>query len=215
MGGFLGVGGSSAKTDRATQLSAQSGLWNTYNQSLGIGTTGAATGTADLSTAKTGLGTASQYWQNLLTAGRTQTTQTSAPAVNAAIAQGDTTRKTEGAFGTGRTGGAVAANREAGTATGSGIDNIINQNLVGGRTAGAQGLTQVAGEQATIGTNEMSQALQALGLSEDAVKSIMSNATASRPISQEINQQTQEQIGQLVGSLMSGNLTGAISGVGA
>ena len=184
-----------------------------YSQGLGLGTSGTATGTADLSTAKAGLGTAEQYWQNLLTAGRTQTAQTSAPSINAALAQGDTTRKTEGAFGTGRTGGTVAANREATTATGSTIDNIINQNLVGGRTAGAQGLERVAGEQATIGTSEMSQALQALGLSAESVQAIMENATKSRPISNEMNLQTQEQIGQLLGNLMSGNLMGAVRGV--
>jgi len=108
----------------------------------------------------------------------------------------------EGPFGTGRTGGTVAANREATTSTGSTIDNIINQNLVGGRTAGAQGLQQVASEQATIGTSEMGQALQALGLSADAVKSIMGNATDSRTTSYDINANTQEQWGQLIGSLM-------------
>ena len=196
-------------------MSAQSGLWNLYSQGLGLGTTGAATGTADLTTAKAGLGTAEQYWQNLLTAGRTQTAQNAAPAINAAIAQGDTTRKSEGTFGTGRTGGTVAANREATTATGSTIDNIINQNLIGGRTQGAQGVQAVAGEQAAIGTNEMSQALQALGLSADSVSAIMQNATQSRPISNEMNLQTQEQIGQLLGNLMSGNLMGAVTGVGA
>ncbi len=96
----------------------------------------------------------------------------------------------------------MAANREATTSTGSTIDNIINQNLVGGRTAGAQGLQQVASEQATIGTSEMGQALQALGLSADAVKSIMGNATDSRTTSYDINANTQEQWGQLIGSLM-------------
>lgn len=202
MGGFLGVGGSSAKTDRATQLSGQSGLWNIYSQGLGLSTADSASGTADLSTAKSNLGTAGQYWQNLLTAGRTQTAQTSAPAINAAIAQGTTARNAGGTFGTGRTGGTASLNREAGTATGSNIDNIINQNLVGGRTQGAQGVQSVAGEQATIGTSEMGQALQALGLSAESVSAIMGNASDSRKTSYEINANTQEQWGQLIGSLM-------------
>jgi hypothetical protein len=184
-------------------LSAQQGLWSVYNQGLGLGTTGAATGTADINTAKAGLGTAEQYWQNLLTRGRTQTMADSAPSINAAISQGSTTRNTQGAFGTGRTGGTVAANDEAGTATGSTIDNIINQNLVGGRAQGAQGVQQVATEQANIGTSEMAQALQAMGLSADAVQAIMSNATQSRPISNEMNLQTQEQWGQVIGTMLA------------
>ena len=98
----------------------------------------------------------------------------------------------------------MAANREATTATGSTIDNIINQNLVGGRTAGATGLQQVASEQATIGTSEMGQALQALGLSAESVQSIMENATKSRPVSQAINQQTQQQYEQAIDAVLTG-----------
>jgi hypothetical protein len=203
MGGFLGIGGSSANTDRATQLSAQQGGWNIFSHGLGISDAASSAGTADTAAARTSLGTADQYWKGLLTAGRTETAQNAAPAINAIEAQSDATRSAAGNFGTGRTGGTAAINREAGTTTSSKIDDIINQNLVTGKTAGAQGLTADAGLRAQMGQSEMAQALQAMGLSQEAVASIMKNAADSRATSFDINSATQAQWGELIGGLLA------------
>lgn len=201
MGGVLGLGSSSAKTDRATQLAAQQGGWNIFSQGLGFGTSTEGTGTADLTAAKSTLGGPEQYWNSLLTAGRTQTAQNAAPAINTALAGADAARKQEGAFGTSRVGGTAAANREAGSKTQGSIDDIVSNTLMTGRTAGAQGLERVSGAQAAIGQTELSTALASLGLSADTIKSIMSNATDSRKTSFDINSATQEQWGELMGFL--------------
>ena len=176
----MGIGGSSAKTDRGNQLAATQGQWNIFNYGLPQGQAGQATGQADLSAAKGTLQAPENYFRSLLTAGRTETAATSAPAVNTALAQSDAARRTEATMGTGRGGGTAAANREASTTTGAGIDQIINQNMVGGRAAGASGLQQIAGEKASIGGVELSNALSLLGLGKGAIDSILSNATQSK-----------------------------------
>ena len=51
MGGFGGIGGSSAKTDRATQLAAQQGQWGIFNQGMGMGQAGETTANQTLATA--------------------------------------------------------------------------------------------------------------------------------------------------------------------
>lgn len=205
MGGFLGIGHSSEKTDRATQLSAQQGDWGVFNQGMAIGQAGQAAGTQTLNQAKRDLGPAESYYKNLLTAGRTQTAQRAAPALQAVQDQTDAARRQEAATGTGRAGGTAAANREAGTTEQSQIDQIINTTLQSGRAEGAKGLTQTAGAETAIGTEQLGNAMRALGLSEDAVTNIMNNATDSRYLSNQINLQTQEQWGQLAGMLMMGS----------
>jgi hypothetical protein len=198
MAGIFGETGS-VKTDRSQQLQATGDLFNVFNAGLGISGTGQQTGAASLGTASTNLGTAGNYYQNLLTAGRTQTAANAAPAVNAALAQSDASRNAQGTFGTGRSGGTAANNQQAQTNTNSGIDTIINQNEVQGKQAGAAGLTQVSGEQAQIGGTEFANAMSALGISSNAVNSIMQNATTSRANSF----QMQEDMGAAFGSLLS------------
>ena len=108
-----------------------------FNFGLPAGQVGQTTGQGDLNAAKGTLQAPENYFRSLLTAGRTETAASSAPAVNTALAQSDAARRTEATMGTGRGGGTAAANREASTTTGAGIDQIINQNMVGGRAAGA------------------------------------------------------------------------------
>jgi hypothetical protein len=204
MGGFLGIGHSSGKTDRANQLSATQGQWNVFNQGMAVGTSGEASGTGTLDSAKSTLAPAEKYYQDLMTAGRTQTASNAAPAVNATLAGADATRKAEGEFGTGRSGGTVAANRTAATTSQGGIDNIINQNLVSGKAAGAQGLQSVAGQKTAIGSEELHNAMAAMGLSSGAIGDMVKTSMESRGLSFDINSATQAQWGQLIGTLLSG-----------
>lgn len=202
MGGYLGIGHSSAKTDRGNQLAATQGDWNIFNYGLPAGQEGQKTGGTDLTNAKATLGQSTDYWSKLLTAGRTDTAQRSAPAVNQVLSNATATRNAEGTFGTDRTGGTVALNREAGEKSGSKIDDIINNTLNTGKEQGAEGLKNSAGLQSSIGATELNNALQLLGLSSSSVNAILKNATDSRPISNAINLQTQEQWGQLIGGLL-------------
>lgn len=199
MSGFAGIGGSSAKTDRNTQLSAQSGLWSVFNWALPTGQQQQSAGTGTLANASSSAGTAGQYFQNLLSPGRTQATLNAAPAVNASLDASDAARKQAGAFGTGRGGGTAAANANAGAGTRSTIDDIINQNIVGGQQAGAQGELAVSGAQQGIGATQLGNAQNLLGLGTSADTNIMNNATASRPISMQANQEAADQWMALLG----------------
>lgn len=201
MGGFLGIGGSSQKTDRGAQLGARQGAWNVFNWALPEAQQLEGTAKTDLGTAKTDVGTARDYWKSLLTRGRTETAAAAAPATTAALEQSDAARLEASTMGTQRTGGAAAGQREAGATTQKNIDDIINQTLQSGRTQGAQGVQAAGAIEGQLATNEMSQALSALGLSADVVNSIMTNATQSRGISNQINQQTQQQILERVAAL--------------
>jgi hypothetical protein len=199
MGGFLGIGGSSAKTDRSNQLNATSGEYQIFNQGLPAGQASQAAGQADISQALSGLGLPADYYKSLLTAGRTSTAASAAPAINAEIGQNDTQRRAEATFGTSRTGGAAAKTAEASEGSKANIDNIISTQLQTGRKEGAQGLQDISKEQAGIGSVELSNAMAQLGLSQDAINSILNNATTSRMNSTQIAQQEGEGIGQLAG----------------
>lgn len=117
------------------------------------------------------LSTAGDFFSRLLTAGRADTAQRSAPAVNAALAQSDAARRREATAGTGRTGGTAELNREAGANTNATIDQIINNNLVGGQTAGAEGL-------ARVGSEEFGNAGQLLGIGSSGQASALADAVS-------------------------------------
>ena len=117
-------------------------------------------------------------------------------------------------MGTSRTGGATAIQAAAPQQTQQNIDNIINQNLMQGRAAGAQGLEGIsqqqgalAGQQAQIGDVQLANSLRLLGLSDDAVNQIMGNAMNSRVISQDIANQNIQGVGSLLGGVL-GAFTG-------
>jgi hypothetical protein len=182
------------------------------------GQNGAATGQGTLDTA---LGTqsdalktlqpAEQYWTNLMGAGRQQIAQMSAPATDAVVAGKDAATKQTAQFGTGRSGGGVAAQATAGTTSQSQIDNIINQNLMTAGNTGAAGLEQVAGvksniggAQAGVGTTELSTALSELGLSESAVNEIINNSQQSWNAIEGRNTDIGGGIGSLFGEMLLG-----------
>ena len=196
-------GGGSAKTDRGNQLAATQGEWNIFNTGLPTGNAQQATGTNTLSTATSTLQPAQQYYQNLLSAGRTETAQNAAPAINSTLAQSDAARVQQGQFGTSRQGGTAAGNQQQQTNTESSIDNIINNTLQTGKATGAAGLEKIASEQASIGSTELASALSNLGLSQTAINSILQNSTASRGQSFDIQQQE----GSAIGSLLLGEFS--------
>lgn len=202
MGGFLGIGGSSANTDRGNQLAATQGEWNIFGYGLPQGEAGQTAGQNTLNQSLQTIAPATQYWQNLLTAGRTQTKQNAAPAVDQALASATANRNIEGTFGTNRTGGTNALNREASTNTQSQIDQIINNNLVTGRQQGAQGLTSSAQFQAGVGDAQLRNSLSLLGLSSTSIDQILQNATQSRGQSYQINQNAQQQFAKIADGLL-------------
>ena len=196
MSGILG--GGSAKTDRGNQLAATQADWNIFGYGLPTGEAMQTAGTNTLQSSLSTLTAPENYYKSLLTAGRTDTASRAAPAIQAQTAQEDARRREQASTGTNRSGGAAAVNAEAGVASEGNIDNIINSTLQTGRTEGAQGLTKIAGAKAAIGNIQLTNALQQLGLSSNAVNNILSNATESRGQSFEMQSQEGAAIGSLI-----------------
>lgn len=199
--GFLGIGGSGSKTDRGQNLGATQGAWNLFNYGLPTGEAQQTAGAASLKQASSSLQPASEYWNRLLTGGRTDYASLSAPAINSTLAAADATKNQAAQFGSGRSGGTVAAQRDAGTATEKQIDDTLNQNMTAGRAAGAQGVTQVAGAQTTIGSVQLQNALQQLGLSDTAIQQILANSNKNYEFDTTNEQQTAASVGAAAAKL--------------
>jgi len=156
MGGFFGIGQSGG------EKASTAGINNIFNYALPTAKGSESSGSGDLSTA-------AGFFKSLLAPGRTQAAQNAAPATNAAIDQSDAARKQEAAQGTGRGGGTASDNREASSAVAKTTDDIINQNLMGGRALASKGLTE-------IGTSQQDNAAKLLGLGESGQAALYSGA---------------------------------------
>ena len=139
MGGFMNIGQSGGEEQGIGNLQNLIGFTNQAGQA------GQAAGSQTLNQAKGTLPAPQAYWQGLLAPGRTAAATNAAPATNAVQQQTDAIRGQEAAIGTGRGGGTASQNKEASSTASKSIDDIINQNMVGGRQAAAQGLAGAAG----------------------------------------------------------------------
>jgi hypothetical protein len=183
-------GGNSAKADRNAQLTDRGALTNLYDYALPV--------SQRLQTTGGGLqGEAGNYFSNLLRAGRSDTALSAAPAINANLSAEDAKRRREALTGTGRTGGTAELNREAGVTTDQANADIVNKTLQSNRATGAAGAEQVGSDQAH-------QALQALGLSDQMIQSLLSNATESRKTSQDLHDQAFAGAGSDIGNAIAG-----------
>lgn len=204
MGGFMGFGHSSQKTDRGNQLAATQGEWNLFNYGMPEGQKGQVEGKATLDDSLQTLGKSQDYWSKMLAPGRAAATQNAAPATNAVLDQADAARRQESEMGTSRSGGTAAINRESGATADKSIDDIINTSMMGGRESAARGLASSAGLEAGIGSTELSNSLSMLGLSKNAIDAILSSSIQSRPISAAINKQAQDQWKQTIQAVVTG-----------
>lgn len=177
--GFLGIGGSAATTDRANELSGLQSQWSIYQQGLDLNKQQNTTGQAQQKQGTQNLTNATDYWNRLLTAGRTDTAKQAAPAVDATLAQSNAATTQGAQFGSGRSGGTSADNQQRQTQTQGKIDDIINQNLVGGKTAAAQELTGIGGTELAAGSTSINQALSALGISGNAGENVATDAAGT------------------------------------
>jgi hypothetical protein len=182
-------GGSSVKADRNAELAARGDLTSAYNYALPTGENLQASGSAASNDAAAG-------FNQMLTAGRTQTAENAAPAINSELSAADAAKRREALTGTGRTGGTAEADRMAAGTTEGKIDNTINQTTQADKTAGEQGL-------ASVGAQQMSQAGNLLSTGGQEVNSVLGNTLNSEQTSQNIRQQTYGGVGTDVGNLIS------------
>jgi hypothetical protein len=185
MSGLFGAS-SAQNQDRSTQQQAQGNLGNVFSWAL-------PSGQQDLSKGQQQLGQASNYYQNLLTAGRTDTAQRIAPAVNAAQAGTDAQREQASLFGN-RSGGTAAHQAEADSKTNAHIDDMISQALQGGQAQGAAGLAGIGAQEASIGTG-----LAQLGTGAES--SILNASLQSQQVQAQLASAQGEALGGLFGSI--------------
>jgi hypothetical protein len=190
VGGFLGIGGSSAKTDRKQQLAGQGMLQNVFNYSLPHAEAGAETGKQTTQAGLSGLDQAKAYWQKLLTGNRTATMQAVAPETNAARAESDATARQTSAMGTARGGGTAEAGQQRDTDLMAKVDNL----LFGARPAAAGQVADIGRTEAGVGLSETGQATNLLGLGANTAEAFTGNAAGSRKTSYDINRQTQQDV---------------------
>jgi hypothetical protein len=185
MGGFLGIGNSSAKTDRKETLKGYGELGNVFNFALPTAEAGVSLG-QDL------IGNAANYWSKLTSGNRPALQAAVAPEVNQANAYTDAIKRQTATTGTARGGGTAGTNRELDTAKMAEIDNL----LFGAQTKGAE-------QEGRLGSVETSEALNALGIAGNASANLTEISANSRKTSIAANSAIQAQIGGLIeGALM-------------
>lgn len=182
MGGFLGIGNSSAKTDRGNQLGGINADWNVYNKGLPLATTQANSGQGTTDAGITGLDAAKQHYQDILSGGPAAL-RAAQPAVSAITSQADAAKAQQAQMGTARGGGVGAINQQLETNKETGITNAI----AGQEAPAAQGLTNVSTTETQVGNQQLQQALESLGLSSSVAQEIINSSAASRATSLQAN----------------------------
>jgi hypothetical protein len=180
MGGFLGIGGASWKTDRGIQLDAMQKMKNVFNYALPQATGQQAAGTESLDKA-------GDYWKRLLSGNRTVATQAVAPETNAIRTGADARKRQLGEMGTARGGGVNEASQRLETDTAAKTDSAI----LGARPEAAK-------ETASIGRTQLEDASRILGLGADVSTSLASEARLARKQDYEINQDMVGKVQQFV-----------------
>lgn len=170
------IGGNSAKTDRKYQLGAWGDLNNIFNFGMAQGQGQTAQGEATTQAAGEQLGAPAAYYQNLLTGNRAAALNAVAPTANAAAAQSDAAQRQLSTMGTSRGGGTAAMGQQIATQKQAAIDKAIQE----ARSGAAAGATQVAGQTAAVGGQQLNAAMRLLGLGEESASTVGSQAGGSR-----------------------------------
>lgn len=179
MGGILGIGNSSAKTDRGRALGGWNAMWDVWGKaanpnSLTQASTESGTGAMDQ---------AGDFWKSVLSGDKGAQTAAAAPAINAVNAQTQQQKQEQANMGTSRGGGTAGYNTQTEQERQSDITNA----MMGLGPKAAEQLEQVGGAQAQVGQRQLALALQQLGLSEEVARDIVTTSMQSRTDSQSMS----------------------------
>jgi len=173
-------GGNAAKTDRKNELQGIGNLNNVFN----FGMKGA---TGELGAGSALQGAAGDYYSKLLSGNRTAALSAIAPVANTATAQADAAKRQAVASGTARGGGANAASQQLDTSTRATVDNALNA----AKAEAARGAS-------TLGSTQVSQAANLLGIGSNAAANEADISSQSRKTSQQLHDQAVSAAGGLV-----------------
>jgi hypothetical protein len=209
MGGFMGIGNSSAKTDRGRTLGGWQAEWEQLaggREAFGKLFPGAVQG-GQAGTATVGAG--ADFWKDIL-GSRQEAAAAVAPETNQIAAQADAARQAQAQLGTSRGGGVAAANQQQQQQ----VMGAQNQALLNARPQAATGAVQAGQAQAQIAAQQLHAALTAMGMSNEVAKHIVDSSMQSRVVSDALNKQRVNQwtgvASRLLGVIPGGN---AVSGI--
>lgn len=166
------------------QTSQQKALTAAETQAVQYGTSAAE---SIIPQATTGLTSALNFFQTLLSGNTNQIAAAISPDVQNIKTQANTAEQTAAEFAP-RGGGATAANEEARFGTAKSIADLFT----GARTAGAQGVTSISSLLGNLGTSLLGGA-----------ESTAANTVSQLQTSQQMQQQQQAAAGSAIGSLVA------------
>ena len=158
MSGFLGLGGNS-KIDKGMDMSK-----NIFNTGMDWGNESRTSGQENVNQGLTTLKGVQDYFKTIMSGNRNETAAALAPEINQLNDQYDTVRTDKSTFGTARGGGVAAPMVNMDMNKLKTIDDAIFAQ----RPQAAGAVAELGQAQSNIGLSELTQALQALGMSEEA-----------------------------------------------
>lgn len=215
----LGIGGSSASTDRKTQLTAggkaMSGidkLSQFADNLFGTGTKETSTGLADVKAGLADTDKASKYYSDILSGDPTKVMAAVAPETKAVAGQVDQATKESTITGN-RSGGSNAALQDTKFKAAGAVGDIINK----ARTGAAGGLERTGAArsgvglgEAGIGVSETGMGVGAESSATNAALGLYGEAAQSRALSQKIHDAAVQDWANLIGHILFG--TQGVSG---
>lgn len=190
VGGLFNSGGGAGMRQQTQNLQgAQGDLSSVFNYAM---PTSQAMQTAGTNTTNSGLATTAQgsstlasplnYWQKIMSGNRPAVMSTLAPETNAIQQQNDASRRQAAASGTARGGGLAAPMQQQQ----SDMMTQVNNMLFGARSQAPGQISQIGQTQANIGLNtaqigqdQISKALQMLGLGNQAEGEIANSSVGA------------------------------------
>lgn len=190
MSSMFGLGGSAADTDRKVQLDS----WNSLKTLFDFGH---KHGSADIKSAESGLGKASDYFGTLMSGNRPAMSKVLAPQISTIQNQATQQRNTQSQFGN-RSGGTNAAMQMATDEATKSIQGLFD--MLG--PSSAEEFAKISGMQGNLGLGLEGEALDAQRVRSD-------DTTQSRQMTLPIEQAQQKAWMQLATSMLFGSGGGA------
>lgn len=182
MGGVLGFGGSSGQ-DRDREIEGWNAEKNVFNYAFPLSKDLEQQSQLNMNKGLSTMDQARRWFSKVFSGSRPEQMEAVASDVNAVNQQGDALRRQQAAQGTGRTGGVAAGNQVADVNRLAQIDNMI----FGARPQAAQAGASIGNAEANIAVQQLSAALRALGLSDEAIQHYIDSSMKSRELEYTLN----------------------------
>lgn len=203
-------GGSSAATDRGTQLGAEANMKDMFAKFSKLGTDLTGKGATDVTRGQQDTEKASRYYSDILSGDSSKILQAVAPEINTIGKQTDQAKSTIARSGD-RTGGTSSKFQDLVTSVPAAAGNVV----ANARQGAAGGVQQTGAQFTNAGLSETGLGLNSLSAAEGTASDLRSGAITSRQVSQKIHDEAVQQWADLASSIMFGAITGGMGGGGA